>query len=299
MAFHDRRPQLEEGVNPNELPEEEAEELEGEGTPTDPAENNDPGEPEEEPEEGEPEDTTAGTEEAEPDAAPPEPLPKKAPVITEPIEKLEEKKAKLLEELAALRGEKREFTGTPFQKPSKSPAVFVPKPEVDDLKDVAPGDVDLIEKVLRAKGYVPKEELNRELSVKEHQSGMKTFTEAWLEKNPEFKPGTEEADEAWAKINAYASKFYQIPTDPKDVLEILDASRDRVFGKKSASSLPTKSLHSVAAKREKIAVSAKPSSGGSAGSKANSTSGKNTIDPSLMEHLKGFSEEEKAEIASS
>lgn len=301
MAFHDRRPNIDADAG-DETPDEQAEE---EGTPADPEEKNDPGEESEEApeEEAAADDDAAGSEEAEEEdtveGAPVVETPKKpsAKAMLEPIESIEATKARLLKEVEDLRIERRGYKEAPFQEQSKDP-LFVKKDDEDLLKDVNAQDVDLIEKVLRAKGYVPKEEINKELSAKEYHTSVKSFTESWLESNPEFKPENDPEDEKWNQINAYATKYFSKPKDPKDVVEILDAARLRLFGKKS-STLPTKSLNLVAAKKEKIAASAKPSSGGSAGSKAAPTSTKKGINPDLMPYLQGFDDDELAEISAS
>jgi len=274
MAFHDRRP----GANDESVasPEEEEDkiEAEGEGTQSAEAEESDPGETVEE---------VAVTPEEVSDTVPAE----------ESLESLDATRSKLRKDIESLRSERREIRGSSFQQSKKDDPLFVKSPEDDPLKDVATDDVLLIEKVLKAKGYVRKDEL----SIKDYNVDVKRVTETWLEQNPEFKPENDPDDENWNKLNTYASKFYQKPSDPKDVLEILDASRERLFGKK-APTLPTRSLHSIAAQKEKIAVSAKPSSGGGAGSGARSQSVKPSVNKYLTTHLHGFSDEELQEIAS-
>jgi hypothetical protein len=283
MAFHDRRPEA-----ISDEPVEEQEEQE-EGTPDVTEEVTAPDETPATPVEGEEEELVDAPVEDVP-AAVEQPKPK---VISESVETLEAKKQVLLNELLELRREKRAEKGVPFQSHQKESKLFVPEKEENPLEDVSSEDVALIEKVLKAKGYVRQDDLSK----KDYSSGIKNFTESWLEKNPEFKPENDPNDENWNKLNAYATKFFNTPSNPKDVLEILDVAKERLFGKSTAQ-LPTKSLHSVAAKKEKIAISAKPSSGGGSASKA-SSSERGSIDTSLLQHLQGFTDEELKEIAAS
>lgn len=301
MPVQDRRPSFSdgtpigEGVKPDEVDDavvepavaEDDDEVivppsEGEGTPADPAENNDPD----------------GTiEELEPVDASPEV--EKPRVITESADSLEAKKAELLKEVQELRAERRGLKGNPFEKkisPNEEP--LFTKPQEDPLKDVNPDDRSIIEKVvearLKSEGYVRKDEL-QSMTLKDK---VQQQTDAWVRENTEFDKDNDPDDSKWNKINAYVSRMFAPPSKPDDVKEMLDIARERLFGKKT-SSLPQKSINSIAAKKEKLAISAKPSSGGGTSAK-DSSAGKfsEKIDPNLLGHLKGFSEEELKELVS-
>lgn len=293
MTVQDRRPTLSdgtlpgEGVKPDEnddavvepaVAEDDDEVIvppsEGEGTPTDPAENNDPDE----------------TTPVEPVAASVEE--EKPRVISESAESLESKKAELLKEVQELRAERRGLKGNPFEK--KEEPLFV-KPQEDPLKDVNPDDRSIIEKVvearLRAEGFLKREEL-QSMTLKDK---VQQQTDAWVKDNTDFDKDNDPDDSKWNKINAYVSRMFAPPSKPEDVTEMLDIARERLFGKKTAP-LPQKSINSIAAKKEKIAIGSKSSSGGDA-NRVSSPSGEK-IDKALLQHLQGFTEEELKEFAS-
>jgi hypothetical protein len=195
----------------------------------------------------------------------------------------------LLDDIKELRTVRRVLKGQPFKKDSP---VFVKKEEdVDLLKDVAPDDVSTIEKVLRAKGYVPRAELEREQSVRTYKQQMDDSTNEWLKENPEFDVDHDTDNTKWQKLHDYLADNFDAPKNPKASKDLLDIARDRLFGKKSPQ-LPEKSPHSIAAKKEKIAVSsAKPSSGGT-----NVSGSPSKLGSSARQHLIGFSEEELVEM---
>lgn len=224
----------------------------------------------------------------------------------QPIEDLEKTKEKLeaevaelasdparedlLKDIQELRAARRVLKGSPFTAKKQEP-VFVKKDEEDPLKDIAPEDVSTIEKVLKAKGYVQKSELEREQSVKTYKQQMDEVTNTWLQENSEFGEEKDPDGKNWQKIHDYISDNFDAPKNPKAAKDLLDIARDRLFGKKNAT-LPEKSPHSIAAKKEKIAVSsAKSSSGGT------NVSGTPTkADYAKRAMYKGFTEEDFVEM---
>uniref|UniRef100_A0A6H1ZI06 Uncharacterized protein n=1 Tax=viral metagenome TaxID=1070528 RepID=A0A6H1ZI06_9ZZZZ len=309
MPIQDRRPSFGDGAEPGEgvkpdesedaaedvevtddLPDDITEDLlEGEGTPDDPAKQNDPDGTDEESL-----DDVSSLEEGAVDA--PVVEAEKPKVIDETEESLQARKASILEEIKNLRGERRQLKGTPFDKKIQSPdeeALFI-QPKEDPLDNVNPDDRAVIEKVIEARlksgGYVRKDELQT-MSLREK---VQQNTDAWLSKNEEFSKDNDPDDEKWNKINSYVSKMFAPPSNPDVVSEMLDIARERLFGKKT-NPLPQKSIKSVAAKKEKIAAGAKSSSGGGVSQKQ-SSGGKISADQ--LEYLHGFSDEEKNELAS-
>jgi hypothetical protein len=195
----------------------------------------------------------------------------------------------LLDDIKELRAVRRVLKGQPFKKDSP---VFVKKEEdADLLKDVAPDDVSTIEKVLRAKGYVPRSELEKEQSIRTYKQQMDDSTSEWLKENPEFDVDHDTDNAKWQKLHDYISENFDAPKNPKASKDLLDIARDRLFGKKSPQ-LPEKSPHSIAAKKEKIAVSsAKPSSGGT-----NVSGSPSKLGSSARQHLIGFTDEDLEEM---
>ncbi|MDD5540048.1 MAG: hypothetical protein PHG61_05080 [Candidatus Marinimicrobia bacterium] len=186
-------------------------------------------------------------------------------------------------EVEDLKSQRRDLKGTPF----KSDDLFVKKEEVN-LDDIDKDDIEKIEKVLRAKGYVKKDEVTGLTLQKEIDSASK----AWVNENEEFKPANDPNDEKWNSVVSYIKENFAVPRSAEKAREYLDIARERLFGKKEPV-LPKKSLNSVAAKKEKLSVSAVKTSGG--GASASST-GKTPVDPKLAQHFSGFSEDELKEI---
>jgi hypothetical protein len=253
------------------------ESLEGEGTPADPAENNDPDEEE---------------------TAPVEAQPEEAEKKFESVESLEQRREKLLREITDLRGERRDLKGGPFKSNKDEPLLVTDPAEDDPLKDVNPQDRELIDKVvdfrLKSGGYLKKDELQT-MTLKER---VQAETESWIKDNSEFSKDNDPDDEKWNQVRSYVQRFFTAPSKPEDVREMLDIAQERLFGKKTAQ-LPTKSIKSVAAKKEKIAAGAKSSSGGGTSSGGSSKQQASRVDPSLMDHLQGFTDEEKKEFLAS
>ena len=103
-------------------------------------------------------------------------------------------KSKLLGEIRELRNERRGLKGQD---------TFDVKQEqkVDELKDVHPEDIALIEKVNKAKGYTSKEEVELLLYDRVEQEQISSF----LEKYPEYKPENDTSDTKWENLQQEVS----------------------------------------------------------------------------------------------
>ena len=83
------------------------------------------------------------------------PVDTKEPIVVQETEDqkamrgLQEERVKLLKEISELKGQRREIKQDKLIEVNKA---------IDELKDLNPDDVTLIERVLRSKGYVTKEE---------------------------------------------------------------------------------------------------------------------------------------------
>lgn len=138
------------------------------------------------------------------------------PVVSQNAEEFEKEKelqglrnerAELLKEIATLRGQKREIKEDQIQRVQQ---------EIDQLEGVHPDDVKVIEKVIRSKGYVTKDEASKMYydSVKDEE--LKKF----LNEFPEYKPENDLGDRNWTALNTELG-FYRMPTDPHRVGELL------------------------------------------------------------------------------
>ena len=256
---------------------------------------------------GEPEAEAEG-ETVEEEAAPPEEAPAsndaeegKAPVEPEEKPKAEltpleieqqalaaiaQQKADLLKEVSDLRGTRRDLTGRGQPQPEK--VLVDPNDKADDLSDIDQKDVALIERVIKAKGYAKREDLD----AREYHGTVKSEQDRWLEEHPEYKPENDTKDERWNALKEIASMFQQ-PKNPKDVRRILDMANAELT-KGTPATLPTKPKAEVAAAKEKIKVAGGASGAGS-GSRAAKAAPKGNLD---LSGLQGFTKEELAELSS-
>lgn len=204
-------------------------------------------------------------------------------VVDEEVEKkqkavhaltLEEKR--LREKIVALHAERRKASDPVF----KAPEVFVnTKPEV--LADVADSDVELIEKVLRAKGYVKKDELQSMT----HAEKLETYKDSWLKEHPEYLPANDPDDVKWGALTQEIN-YYRQPSKPEDVIVLLNKAHAAL----NPHSLPVKNQAQMQAAKEKLNSSSK----GAGGTSSKSTpSVAKAVDQSLF---KGFTAEELAEM---
>ena len=150
--------------------------------------------------------------------------------------------------------------------------------KIDDLKDVAPEDVSIIDRVLRAKGYMTKEE-----SSKMHYDVVKNEEiTKFLDRFPEYKPENDPHDLNWSALQTHIQSWYRMPDDPRLVGELLlKAHRD-------VAKAPSDRVV-VEAKKQQVKIA----SSGSAGTQRSSPK---PVNPRLSEllktHMHGWSDEE-------
>lgn len=186
---------------------------------------------------------------------------------------LESQRDRLSKEIVELRRERR---AVKQQEPKTKPDVFV---ENTDLGDIAESDIALIERVVKAKGYVKAED--------NYKSQMDSYKDQWLEKHPEYLPENDPDDVLWGKLNQELNTFYKAPKDPKAIVKILNKI-DKDINPKA--SIPVKSRATTNAAKQKLKTSGK--GGGSKGKTAPSPKSKN-VDRSA---LQGFTDEELSEM---
>lgn len=158
-----------------------------------------------------------------------------------------------------------------------------------DLSDVAPADVELIERVLVSKGYVKKDELVRET----YNEKLSSAKDAWLEKHPEYLPENDPEDENWNALNSTVTDFFKVPKNPADITKVLDAAHKMIRPSAAPTKLPVKTRAATDAVKEKVSVVSKGAS--SAGAKtAGSSRAKASSVPRSM--FKGFDDDELDEM---
>lgn len=179
-------------------------------------------------------------------------------------------KARLDAEIIALRAERRQLKSKDEQ------PILVDKKLETDLSDIAESDVALIDKVIKARGYVRQEDING----MNYKQQLDSFKDQWLEKHPEYLPVNDKEDKNWDALNSEVSNFYKSPQDPKDIIKILDRAHRAI-----SSHLPTRTQAQDNASKEKIKVLSK--GGGLSGTR--NTTVKTKIDRNAFH---GFTEEE-------
>lgn len=185
------------------------------------------------------------------------------------ISALQEERVKLLREIADLRGQRRDLKQDQLNRVDE---------QISELKDVHPDDAALIEKVLRAKGYVRKDEAQQMV----YESVKNDEVAKFLDKYPEYKPENDSNDINWQTLQKEMS-FYRIPSDPHQVGQLLERAH------RAISIIRTPSGRSTTQKARQIEVAG----AGAGGVQRPSSSGK-TFDPLKKAALLqgGWSEEE-------
>ena len=180
---------------------------------------------------------------------------------------LQTERVKLLKEISELKGQRREIKQDQLTRVEK---------QLDDLKDLHPDDVSVIDRVLRAKGYMTKEESNQMFYESVKQSELSKF----LDKYPEYKPENDPNDTNWNALQRELG-YYKLQTDPHQVQEILERSHRMI--------VKVPSGQDTSAKKRQLEVA----SHGAGGAQRLSPSGK-TLDPDRVAMLKqgGFTDED-------
>lgn len=182
------------------------------------------------------------------------------------IEALRRERVKLLGEISELRGQKREV---------KQELLTHVEQQIDDLKDVNPNDVTLIDRVLRSKGYITKEEQSRMA----YESVKNEELNKFLETYPEYKPANDPNDINWNALQREIG-YYRMPSDPRKIREVLDRAHRATVKVSSDPGLPQR--------QRQVQVA------GTGGGGTQRSSSRNTLDPSKRAMLEqgGWSEEE-------
>ena len=131
--------------------------------------------------------------------------------LSKQVQGLTEEREKLLREIQELRGTRREIKQEEIKKVDA---------QLDELKDLQPEDVGLIERILKAKGYVSKEDVKQQLYEEVKQQELNKF----LDKYPEFKPENDKNDINWNSLQREIG-YLRLPSDPHQIPEVLERAR--------------------------------------------------------------------------
>jgi len=189
--------------------------------------------------------------------------------LLQQVQGLTDEREKLLKEIQELRGTRREIKQEQLGKVEE---------KLDELKDLHPDDISVIERVLRAKGYITKDEASKITYDNVKQEELDRF----LTKYPEYKPENDKSDINWNALQRELG-YYRMPTDPHKITEILERAH-RTIQKPSD--------RGVIEKQQKLET-ARVGGGG-----IQRSSSRKTLPPSYKEELSrgGWSEEEISKI---
>ena len=190
------------------------------------------------------------------------------PDIEGAIKGLQEERVKLLREVSELKGQKRQI---------KQDGLAVIQSQIDELKDLHPQDVEVIERVLRAKGLMTREEADKMFYEAVKDEELNKF----LEKYPEYKSENDSDDANWNALQRELA-YYRMPESPHKIAELLERSH------RSIVRVPT----DFSTQRKRQVELAGVGSGGTQKSAPTAT----RFSPEKRAMLKGFTQEEIQEI---
>lgn len=244
-----------EGVSASEeSSEQEVETTPGEETPTEAATANEPSEEEEKELPADDENDEKGKLESE-------------------LAGLRSERSRLIGDLKNLRGERREIKQREIEAVDDKI-----EQAADDLKDVHDDDVKLIERVIRAKGYVSQSEIGKMLFKAKKEEVISKF----LHDFPEYKPENDPENKKWGTLLQEVSLY----REPGDV-DQFDALLRRAH---RLSSIASSSEPTIAVKKHQAEVAGAGSGGTRRSAPTNRLSGM------LEQHMQGYTPEEIAEM---
>ena len=191
--------------------------------------------------------------------------------LKQAVQGLQDEKVKLLKELQDLRGSRREIKQVELEKVQD---------KIDELKDLHPDDVNTIDRVIRAKGFVTQKEASQMFYKAVQDEELNKF----LAKYPEYKPENDSNDLNWNSLQKELS-FYRMPVDPHQMAEVLERAHKSI--------LRVSGDRSLSLKKRQVQT-ASVGSGGT----PRSSSPKITLDSDRKAMLRqgGFTEEDIAEM---
>lgn len=190
---------------------------------------------------------------------------------------------------------KRQTTVQKTEQPQQKPNI--------DLSKFKKEDVDYFEQLASALGYAKAkdlEEFEKKTFQRTYDSVKKEEISVFLESHPEYKPQNDKDDLRW---NALKAEFdlYKLPEDPKQLGKLLERAHGAIAG--SQSSVDSKKLSEILAKKRASGAAQTSSGGGGAGGGAQASKPKSKKMESLSAlaaagGLKGYSKEELEEMFS-
>ena len=142
--------------------------------------------------------------------------------LAQTLSSLQKERTELLKEIAQLRGNKRELKNEKLQEFNQ---------RVDDLKDIHPDDAELIDRVIRAKGFVTQDQATQMFYKAVEQEELDKF----LAKYPEYKPENDPNNINWSLLEQQIEKEkdmgYARPKNPHLIGTFLERVHQSVSGR--------------------------------------------------------------------
>lgn len=161
-----------------------------------------------------------------------------------------------------------------------------------DLSDIDPEDVKKLEKVLKAKGFVSKselEEMEKNRRYSEYDKEKQEQVNSFIGKHSEYHPKNDIGDNNWNKLLEEFGLF-KLPDDPKKIGTLLERAHKNISGK----TISPKDAAKILAQNQTNRIGEVLSNKGTSGSQTFQT--KTSVPDFAKENLKGFSEEELSNI---
>ncbi len=182
-----------------------------------------------------------------------------------------------------LKGEKKQEL---FDISSRNPAPAKAEPANEVLKKYKPEEVEAFKDLAKTLGFVQQNEI-QESTYKEKADEV---FDAFIEKHPEYTAENDPKGELWSALSAEFALFAK-PTNPRDYAKILERSHKAVFNVK-----PAAQLNKQIAAKEKVKVA---SHSGASRVTKNEQLVRSAPGSLRTDMLKGFTDEEKADIENS
>jgi len=136
------------------------------------------------------------------------------------IEGLKQARKELIFELQDLRGQKREL---------KEEQISQVQEEIDKLEDINSDDVQLIDRILRAKGYVSKESVQKMFLESKRQDEIDKFFKEFPEYSEENDPDRKKFGPLLREVS-----LYKEPTNPSMWAKLLRKAHQALTGNKAS-----------------------------------------------------------------
>ncbi|MEK7178334.1 MAG: hypothetical protein AAB721_01610 [Patescibacteria group bacterium] len=130
------------------------------------------------------------------------------------VQGLIDEREKILGEIRDLRGTRRELKEAQLQKVEE---------KIDELKDLHPDDISVVDRILRAKGYITQGEAKKMF----YEDVKNVELAKFLEKYPEYKPENDRNDLNWGTLERELG-LYKLPSNPHQIGELLERAHRAV-----------------------------------------------------------------------